>query len=150
MVRGRTGAADGPVVVGLDGSCADNRLLAAAFEHADRRGCDVVAIHALATPAGPWSAGPRPRERADLLWELTDDVQRWHEKYPSVPATARVPAGDPASVLLDASGEAQLLVLGSRGHGPASALLAGSVTHRLLYHAACPLLVVRTGRDGRP
>jgi nucleotide-binding universal stress UspA family protein len=61
---------------------------------------------------------------------------------------ARVPAGDPAAVLLDASGEAQLLVLGGRPHGPAAAFLADSVSDRLLYHAACPLLIVHSARQG--
>nr|BFE57572.1 hypothetical protein GCM10020063_020980 [Dactylosporangium thailandense] len=51
----------------------------------------------------PLSPGP-VQARANLLWELTDEVQRWHEKYPAVPAMARVPAGDPAGVLLEASG----------------------------------------------
>jgi nucleotide-binding universal stress UspA family protein len=153
VVRGRAEAAEGPVVVGVDGSHTDNRLLAVAFEHAARRGCDVVALRALPPPTAAWGVGIPPltgnpvQLRATLLAELTDDVQRWHEKYPTVPATARMPGGDPASALLDASGEAQLLVLGGRPHGPAAALLAGSVSQRLLYHADCPLLIVHHQRQ---
>ncbi|WP_426513780.1 universal stress protein [Dactylosporangium sp. McL0621] len=149
VVRGRPDA-EGPVVVGVDGSHHDNRLLAVAFEFAARRGAEVVAVRVLAPPAAPWGIGIPPlvpnaiQGRTNLLQDLTDDVQRWHDKYPTVPATARVPGGDPAGVLLDASGEARLLVLGGRPHGPASALLADSVGHRLLYHAACPLLFVHT------
>ncbi|MEV6932799.1 universal stress protein [Dactylosporangium sp. NPDC051485] len=153
VVRGRAGAA-GPVVVGLDGSPTDNRLLATAFEHAARRGCEVVAVRVLNPLAVPWGGVgiaammPGPvSDRATVLAELTDDVGRWHEKYPTVPATARVPIGEPTSVLLDASGEAQLLVLGGRAHGPAAALLAGSVVQRLLFHAECPLLIAHGERD---
>ncbi|GAA2357354.1 universal stress protein [Dactylosporangium salmoneum] len=152
VVRGRAGAA-GPVVVGVDGSHHDNRLLATAFEHAARRGCEVVAVRVLTPPVTPWGDGipalmPTARDRATVLAELTDDVGRWHEKYPTVPATARVPIGEPASALLDASGEAQLLVLGGRAHGPAAALLAGSVVQRLLFHADCPLLIMHGERGG--
>ncbi|GAA3276539.1 universal stress protein [Dactylosporangium vinaceum] len=146
VVRGRAGAADGPVVAAVSGSRHDSRVLDTAFSAAERRGCDVVAIHVLPPPTAPWGVGIPPlstgpvRVRADLLCDLTDDVQRWHDKYPAVPAMARVPSGDPAGVLLEASAEAQLLVLGGRPHGPAAGLLAGSVGDRLLYHAACPLL----------
>lgn len=148
VVRGRVEAAEGPVIVGVDGSHTDNRLLATAFEAAARRGCEVVAIRALTPPSAPWGVGIPPLgsnpvpTRATLHAELADDVQRWHEKYPTVPACARTPAGDPAAVLMEASGEAQLLVLGGRAHGPVAALLAGSVSHRLLHHAECPLLIV--------
>ncbi|MFI5911863.1 universal stress protein [Dactylosporangium sp. NPDC051541] len=147
VVRGRVDAADGPVVVGVSGLRHDDRLLDTAFAAAARRGCELVAIHVLPPQAAPWGIGipplaPNPvQARANLLSDLTDDVQRWHDKYPTVPAMARVPGGDPASVLLDASAEAQLLVLGGRAHGPAAGLLADSVGHRLLYHAACPLLI---------
>jgi nucleotide-binding universal stress UspA family protein len=153
LVRGRTDATDGPVVVGVDGSPTDHRLLAVAFEHAARRGCDVVALRALPPPAAAWGVGipsltGNPVQlRATLLTELTADLQRRHEQYPTVRATARMPGGDPASALLDASGKAQLLVLGGRPHGPAAALLAGSVSQRLLYHADCPLLIVHSGRQ---
>ncbi|WP_432839587.1 universal stress protein [Dactylosporangium sp. CA-092794] len=148
VVRGRVEAADGPVVVGVDGSHHDNRLLAEAFEAAARRGCEVVAIRALTPQVAPWGVGIPPlgsnpvRLRATLHAELSDDVQRWHEKYPTVPAFARMPLGDPASVLLDASAEGQLLVIGGRAHGPAGALLSGSVGQRLLHHADCPMLLV--------
>ncbi|GAA4263063.1 universal stress protein [Dactylosporangium darangshiense] len=137
VVRGRIDAGEGPVAVGVDGSHTDNRLLAAAFEQAARRGCEVLAVRAVPGVAG--------QERADLLAELTDDLERWSRRYPTVPAFARTPDLDPAAALLDASGEARLLVLGGRTHGPAAALLAGSVGQRLLYHAGCPLLIVHGG-----
>jgi nucleotide-binding universal stress UspA family protein len=151
VVRGRAAADEGPVAVGVDGSHTDNRLLAAAFEHAARHGCEVLAVRAVPPPTGPWGVGIPPlsanpvQARATPLTELTDDIERWHQKYPTVPAFARMPAGDPASALLDASGEARLLVIGGRAHGPAAALLAGSIGQRLLYHAKCPLLIVHNG-----
>ena len=50
--------------------------------------------------------------------------------------------GDPATVLVDASREADILVLGSRGYGPLRAVLLGSVSQAVIRHASCPIVVV--------
>jgi nucleotide-binding universal stress UspA family protein len=47
-------------------------------------------------------------------------------------------------VLLSRSVDADLLVLGARGHGGFSGLLAGSVSEQCVRHAACSVVVVRT------
>ena len=49
--------------------------------------------------------------------------------------------GHPVEVLKNASAQADLLVVGSRGRGELSGLLLGSVSHSLLQHAVCPLVV---------
>ncbi|HEX6755629.1 MAG TPA: universal stress protein [Mycobacteriales bacterium] len=49
----------------------------------------------------------------------------------------------PAEALLELSSDADLLVVGSRGHGGFSQLLLGSVSHAVVLHAACPVVVVR-------
>jgi len=46
-------------------------------------------------------------------------------------------------VQLTHAGDAQLLVVGSRGHGGFAGMLLGSTSQALIYHAPCPLLVVR-------
>lgn len=51
--------------------------------------------------------------------------------------------GPPASVLVDAARDADMLVVGSRGHGGFTALLLGSVSQQLAHHAPCPLLIHR-------
>lgn len=48
----------------------------------------------------------------------------------------------PASAILDAAQEADLVVVGSRGHGGFSGLRLGSVSHQVVNHAAVPVLVV--------
>jgi hypothetical protein len=50
--------------------------------------------------------------------------------------------GDPATVLVDASRESDLLVLGSRGYGPVRAVLLGGVSQAVIRHATCPVVVV--------
>ena len=55
---------------------------------------------------------------------------------------------DPAPALLAAARGADLLVLGSRGHGGFADLLLGSVSLQCAHHASCPVVIVR-GHDGR-
>ena len=55
----------------------------------------------------------------------------------------RVVEGYPAGVLLDAAKDADLLVVGSRGHGELSGVLLGSVGLHCASQATCPVLIVR-------
>lgn len=61
------------------------------------------------------------------------------------PADRRLEIGAPSDVILSVAGaeRADLIVLGARGLGPIKELLLGSVSHRVLAHAACPVLAVR-------
>jgi len=54
----------------------------------------------------------------------------------------RVVEGRPAAVLVDESQGADLLVVGSRGHGGFAGLLLGSVSQQCAHHAACPVVIV--------
>jgi nucleotide-binding universal stress UspA family protein len=65
------------------------------------------------------------------------------------PVEARVRDGSPAGVLVEVSQEADLLVMGSRGHGPLPAALLGSVAHYVVRRAACPV-VIHPHRSRRP
>ncbi len=58
-----------------------------------------------------------------------------------------VTQGNPAKVLLDASRDAQMLIVGSRGHGGFVGLLLGSVSSSCAEHAGCPVLVVHGHHD---
>lgn len=49
----------------------------------------------------------------------------------------------PTSALLDAAGDADLVVVGSRGLGGFKSLLLGSVSHQIVQHAPCPVVIHR-------
>jgi nucleotide-binding universal stress UspA family protein len=150
VVRGRTDATGGPVAVGVDGSPGSFTALGAAFEAASARGVRLSVVRAFRpdTPAWP-SDTPAPpvlnaeTARAALYDELGRAVSTWSERFPDVAVDRFVLAGDAARVLDDVSTGAQLLVIGSRGHGGFAGLLLGSVGLHAIHHADCPVLIAR-------
>ena len=58
----------------------------------------------------------------------------------------RVVQGAPAAVLVEQSRDADLLIVGSRGHGGFTELLLGSVSQQCAHHAECPVVIVRAKR----
>jgi nucleotide-binding universal stress UspA family protein len=56
--------------------------------------------------------------------------------------------GHPAQVLLDASAGAELLVIGSRGHGGFVGAMLGSVGQHCVHHATCPVVIIRDSVTG--
>ncbi|GAA3795030.1 universal stress protein [Amycolatopsis tucumanensis] len=148
VVRGRENA-EGPVVVGVDGSPVGERALAAAFEEASWRGAGLVAVHV-------WSdvdfAGYPSMVPIALDWEesaaderrlLAERLAGWQEKYPDVRVERVVARDRPRHQLLSWSAHAQLVVVGSRGRGGFSGLLLGSTSQALIHHAQCPVMIVR-------
>jgi len=84
-------------------------------------------------------------QESALISEL---LAGWTDRYPDVPVERQVVRGDPVVELLEQSGHASLLVVGSRGRGGFIGLLLGSVSRRILKRATCPVAVVRsTGGD---
>jgi nucleotide-binding universal stress UspA family protein len=67
---------------------------------------------------------------------------------PDVPVRPLVAEGVAAEVLLHEARGADLLVVGSRGHGGFASALFGSVSMYCVLHAHCPVLVLRDGREG--
>jgi nucleotide-binding universal stress UspA family protein len=140
----------GPVVVGHDGSPTAESILLAAFDQAEARSCGLTVVRAFRPTTPPWPVDARPptvfnvaTARAALTAELEGAVAPLVDKYPKVKIQIGVAAGDPAQLLRDASREARLVVVGSRGHGGFTGLLLGSVGMHLLHHAQCPVLIAR-------
>ncbi|QGN49284.1 universal stress protein [Micromonospora sp. WMMD558] len=152
VVRGEP-RADGPVVVGVDGSELSTEAIGFAFEEAARRDAPLVAVHAwlYPTPVGPGDILPLVYDLDAFGAEeerlLAESLAGFAERYPQVPVRHRLVRGSPGRVLVDESKGAQLVVVGAHGHGALGGLLLGSVSHAVLHHAHCPLVVVRHPRS---
>jgi len=142
-----------PIVVGVDGSPSSLRALRWAVGQAGLVGAPVEAVIAWQDPAGyglgfDWGLVPLESESlaaaaekvlADSLAQVTAGQQTG---VPSTQVVPRVVQGHPAQVLLEAARGAQMLVVGSRGHGTLAGMLLGSVSQQCVQHAPCPVLVV--------
>ena len=127
---------DGPVVLGVDESPEARAAMWFAFETAAARGVPVVAIHA-------W----QDRDSREIVARVTDIVDGMlteaRAEYPEVPVEVRVIHGKPHHELVQASKEAGLVVVGSRGIGGFTGLLLGSTSKRVLRDSHCPVVVTR-------
>ncbi len=152
VVRGTTPGdaprTTGPVVVGVDGSPTSDAAIGSAFDEASWRGAELVAVHSWLEYATDQmldrglDPGWAQVEQAETEL-LAQRLAGWQEKYPDVVVQRVVTQGRPVERLLEQADAAQLLVVGSRGHGGFAGMLLGSTSQALIQHATCPLLVVR-------
>jgi nucleotide-binding universal stress UspA family protein len=137
------------IVVGVDGSPSSRTALSWAAAEAADHGADLVVLnvweHTLPPPAGSVSVSeryvPDPSQRtAD---ELLQVIKEELGEDPPVVVQPRVKQGRPAKVLIEESADADLLVVGTRGHGGFAGLVLGSVSQHVAAYAKCPVAVVR-------
>lgn len=148
IVRGP--GADGPVVVGVDGTPVGEPAIEFAFAAASARDVDLVAVHTwtdllleIAFGGGADALDmSRVAEEAEEL--LAERLAGWQERYPDVRVTRQVSRERASRALLRHAEGAGLVVVGSRGRGGFRGLLLGSTSQHLVYHAPCPVAVVRT------
>jgi nucleotide-binding universal stress UspA family protein len=135
------------IVVGVDGSAASRRALHWAIDNARTSGADVQVIHAWTVPdlgadplagmiADPAELEAQARHELDLVLAGVDERALPGRIEPTLVRD------DPAKALLDAAKGADLLVVGSRGLGAAGDAALGSVSHRVISEASCPVVVV--------
>lgn len=140
-------------MVGIDGSDSSTDALRWAVEEARLRGAELVALHAYEVPFVPPDVSPGPRvdvvELASEVHEralglVTAVVERvvGNDSFVRVEPLA-VEGLSPESVLIEASRDADLLVVGSRGQSELAEILLGSVSQECAHHAACPVLIHR-------
>ena len=146
------------IVVGVDGSEESRAALDWAVEEGRLRQAPVLAIHAWEVPLVPAPTGlvPPSVEVVGDLTELREDAASLVETM------VREIAGDaadveirpltvedkPVNALLDAAerNDAQMIVVGSRGHGGFVSLLIGSTSDQVARHATCPVVIHRQRR----
>jgi nucleotide-binding universal stress UspA family protein len=140
---------DAPVVVGVDGSLGARRAAGFAFDAAAWYGVPLVVLFAW-PPAASWppeqvATGQGPPRAPDVPGETIQDLAG---AYPQVPVRPDVRTDQAAhQALVEASEQARLVVVGSRGHGGFRGLLLGSVSQALIHHARCPVAVVGPARS---
>ncbi|WP_431913371.1 universal stress protein [Nonomuraea jabiensis] len=136
--RPRPARAYGRVIVALDGSAPSRHALRLAAEEAALRGAELHAVHAVSwDPLG-----------AELITPDVDDLVAWGERLLAGElAEARVQArpvvvpGHPAEVLTRLGSQADLLIVGCRGHSRLAGMLLGSTSDYCAQHAPCPVMV---------
>jgi nucleotide-binding universal stress UspA family protein len=157
----------GRIVVGLDDSPESRLALDAAQRLAACTGAALRAVTAI-TPRDPGVAVgevipfsgldavmPAPDAEPLETMQLAEALQRQESAATAMLAAAVSELGDgaaieqqviigpdPATVIVDsARGEADMLVLGSRGYGPVRRALLGSISAAVISHAPCPVLI---------
>jgi nucleotide-binding universal stress UspA family protein len=135
------------IVVGVDGSVGSRRALQWAVDEARLRGASVECVHAWNLPfVAGYPYGTPVLEAA----ALEQDAERaLHEIVAAIDTTGlaapieeRVETGVASQVIVEAAKGADLLVVGSRGLGGFKGLLLGSVSHQVVQHAPCTVVVV--------
>jgi nucleotide-binding universal stress UspA family protein len=146
----------GTIVVGVDGSDASREALQWAASEAALRDARLVGVHVFAfmplTAIGdpgmiPMPAGDLPgqleAERTGAQAELDTAVADAFPDGPPKGFEARLVEGDPSESLVAEAGDADLIVVGSRGRGGLKSALLGSVSGHVIHHASCPVVVLK-------
>jgi nucleotide-binding universal stress UspA family protein len=138
-----TSGSGGRIVVGVDGSASSEEALRWAVRQSRLTGQPVDAVIAWDYPVNygvaevhefDWQGDSAELLQKTVTNVLTEDDARLVRQ--------RVVHGHAAKVLLDASADADLVVVGSRGHGGFTGMLLGSVSQHVVAHATCPVVVV--------
>jgi nucleotide-binding universal stress UspA family protein len=136
-----------PVVLGLAAGSPDEAVIAFAFEEARRRDTELHVLQGWnQSPYSVYTMGSGfepheefARERAAVL---TEALRAWRQKYPDVEVVEVSRPGSAAGLLIDASRDASLLVVGRRVRRNPFGAHIGAVTHAVLHHATAPVAVV--------
>lgn len=146
----------GRIVVGVDGSAGSKEALLWAASEAELTGASLEVVMAWEMPFTSYGRVIQVPGELDYAAEVENRLHKIvHEvlggSYDSEPG-AQSPKlktaaleGRPAAVLLDAARGADMLVVGSSGHGALVGMLRGSVSEHCIGHASCPVVVVRHG-----
>lgn len=121
------------VIVGVDGSSAAAAALTWAADEARLRNAELVV----------WTIRQRGESEAATSAVTEQSSSSYADLTAGYPLDLRQGHGDPATELVAACADADLLVIGSRGRSALAGLLLGSVSKTCLAHAPCPVVVVR-------
>lgn len=143
------------IVVGIDGSSGARTALRWALAEARAHGATVHAVHAWQMPTAASALGmplqvPSYGEMKGAAKALLhEEMEMLGHEYDEVTVVPEILEGHPPAVLEAISGDADLLVLGSRGHGSLTSLVLGSVSQHCAHHARCPVVIIPPARAPR-
>jgi nucleotide-binding universal stress UspA family protein len=146
------------IVVGVDDSAEARHALRFALEEARLRQVPLRAVHTWqfgyigargVEGSLPVIGGEVDELRGAAEAALDSTLRDAIPDADDVHIERRVVEGAPAAILVEESRSADLLVVGSRGHGGFAQLLLGSVSQQCAQHAACPVTIVRS-KPGTP
>jgi len=153
-MTGNRGSAP-PIIAGVDGSASSLAALRWAVRQAGLTGGTVEAVIAWHYPVLPVPVGPAPAAVIDpaefekaASKTVTEAIHAVAGSGSHVQVSAQVTEGNAAQVLIDAAEGADLLVVGSRGHGAFTEALLGSVSQQCVQHARCPVVIIRDSNGG--
>lgn len=142
------------IVVGVDDSVHAQKALDWAMREAGLRQAGLTVLTVIPAMASPWTGNPLSVPSADeAISHARQAVDEAVAKSasgitgPQPPSVSvKVFTGFPAQALVDASHDADLVVVGSRGSGGFATLLVGSVSNQVAHHAICPVAIVPSER----
>lgn len=158
QVEDRTGTGSGPVVVGFDNSEPAAEALVYAADQAARRGVGLRIVTAFGIVVTDLGLGMSAPWDAELVESVQQTAQREAEAgadqvradHPDLAVETVVEPGPAAAVILEHTGDASLVVIGSRGGGGFMGMLLGGTSREVATHCPAPTVVVRQGRpEGR-
>jgi nucleotide-binding universal stress UspA family protein len=135
------------IVIATDGSDSGDRAIAFGKELASDQKARLVVVHVDELTPGHGGAHHAQALEPELQTKIKDQVAQAQSEGLDVQFEVfQVGPSSPAHAIADAAAAAtaDLIVLGSVGSGPLKGLLLGSVAHRLLQIAPCPVLVIPT------
>jgi nucleotide-binding universal stress UspA family protein len=141
-----TQSGGGRIVVGIDGSPSSLDALSWAARQAELTTASVEVVMSWEWPSSYSWAVPVPANfdpEGDIRGTLEKVLSPLRAARPGLGIEARVVRGHPSPNLVEASKGADLLVVGSRGHGEFAGMVIGSVSEYCAAHAHCPVLVHR-------
>jgi nucleotide-binding universal stress UspA family protein len=140
------GVGERRIVVGVDGSASSRAALAWAVGQARLTGAVLDVVTAWEIPLAirnPWPPGLTTNFEKLAEDAQAEAIASLAGKTDQVEIRSRVVEENAAQALLDAAAGAELLVVGSHGHGGFMQALLGSVGQHCVHHATCPVVVIR-------
>ncbi|MGW1786078.1 universal stress protein [Streptomyces sp. NPDC002143] len=136
----------GPITAGVDGTDESLAALSWAAREAVRRDLELRVVHAWRfQPNAAAEVADRDAQERWVREAAEQSVATVTERHPGLTVTTEVREGGPVETLVAAAADAELLVLGSRGHAAVVGFLLGSVGQQVIAEAARPVVLVRAG-----